>query len=47
MGDELYSQQKEITGMKKEILNFKKRINELDNGIETDISKDDKKPPHY
>jgi len=40
MSDELYSQQKEIS-------NFKKKINELDNGIETDISKEDKKPPHY
>ena len=40
MSDELYSQQKEIS-------NFKKKINEFDNGIETNVSKEDKKPPHY
>ena len=47
MSDELYSQQKEISVLKIEILHFKKRIDELDNGIESDISKEDKKPPHY
>ena len=47
MSDELYSQQKEILGLKNEISDFKKIIDELNNGIETNISKEDKKPPHY
>jgi hypothetical protein len=33
--------------LKKEISNFKRRIDELDSGTETSISKEDKKPPHY
>tara|TARA_B110001452_G_scaffold266398_1_gene273172 strand:+ start:638 stop:844 length:207 start_codon:yes stop_codon:yes gene_type:complete len=47
MSDELYSQQKEIAVLKIEILHFKKKIDELDNVNESDISKEDKKPPHY
>ena len=47
MSNELYLQQNEIKSLKKEILNFQKRTDELDNGIESAISKDDKKPPHY
>ena len=47
ISDELYSQQKEIVSLKKEISNFKKRIDELGDGIQSDISKEDKKPPHY
>jgi len=33
--------------LKKEISNFNKRIEELDNGIESSINKQDSKPPHY
>ena len=47
MSNELYSQQKEIVVLKKQIINLIKRIEELDNGIELDIIKQDKKPPHY
>jgi SlyX protein len=47
MSEELYSQQKEIKILKQEILNFNKRINELDSGVESNVIKDDKKPPHY
>ena len=47
MSNELYSQQKEIIVLKKEILNFNKRIEELDSGIESSINKEDTKPPHY
>ena len=47
ISSELYSQQKEIMYLKKEILNLNKKIEELDNGIESNIIKEDKKPPHY
>lgn len=47
MSDELYSQQKEIAELKKEILNFKKSINDLESEIGSNAIKDDKKPPHY
>ena len=47
MSDEIYSQQKEIKNLKREISNFKKNIIDLENKIESNISRDDKKPPHY
>jgi SlyX protein len=42
---ELYSQQKEVTVLKKKISNFEKRINDLENNNELDM--EDRKPPHY
>jgi len=47
MSDELYSQQKEVSILKKKILNFEKIINDLENGNETGMVIEDKKPPHY
>lgn len=47
ISDELYSQQKEVTVLKKKILNFEKRINELESSDEADMGLVDKKPPHY
>mgnify|MGYP006108393663 FL=1 len=47
MSEELYLQQKEIKILKQEILNFNKRINELDSGTESNTIKSDQKPPHY
>ncbi|MDB9799860.1 SlyX family protein [Candidatus Pelagibacter sp.] len=47
MSEELYSQQKEIKILKQAILNLNKRINELDSGAESNVIKDDQKPPHY
>jgi len=48
MSEELYSQQKEIKILKQEISKLLiKRINELDSGVESNVIKDDKKPPHY
>ena len=47
ISDELYSQQKEVSVLKKQILNFEKKINEIENGNEDGIIEGDKKPPHY
>ena len=47
MSEELYSKQKKIKILTQEISNFNKRINELDSGVESNVIKDDKKPPHY
>ena len=47
MSEELYLQQKEIKILKQEILNFNKRINELDSVTESNTIKNDQKPPHY
>ena len=47
MSDELYSQQKEVSILKKQISNVEKRINELENSDEAGMSMVDKKPPHY
>tara|TARA_B110000285_G_C14722615_1_gene422819 strand:+ start:300 stop:506 length:207 start_codon:yes stop_codon:yes gene_type:complete len=47
LSDELYSQQKEASVLKKKISNFEKRINDLENGNETGMVMEDKKPPHY
>ena len=47
LNSELYSQQKEVSVLKKQILNFEKRINDLVNSNETGLVMDEKKPPHY
>ena len=47
MSDELYSQQKEVSVLKKQILNFEKRINELESSDDVGMVMIDKKPPHY
>jgi uncharacterized coiled-coil protein SlyX len=47
MSDELYSQQKEIIKLKKEISILVKRIDEIQNSSETNLIMEDKKPPHY
>ena len=47
MSDELYSQQKEITILKKKFLYFETKINDLENSNEINISDINKKPPHY
>ena len=47
MSDELYSQQQEALVLKKKISNFEKKINDLENGNETGMLMEDKKPPHY
>ena len=47
MSDELFSQQKDITNIKKELSNLNNKIKELDVGIESSLSKKDTTPPHY
>jgi len=47
ISDELYSQQKDVSILKKKISNYEKRINDLENGNETGMFMEDKKPPHY
>ena len=47
ISDELYSQQKEVSILKKQILKKKKKIIDLENGNDTDITMEDEKPPHY
>ena len=47
MSDELYSQQKEVSVLKKKFLNFEKRINDLESGNENNMIIEHKKPPHY
>ena len=47
MSDELYSQQTEASVLKKQISSFEKRLNDLENGNETNMIEEDKKPPHY
>ncbi|MDB9812542.1 SlyX family protein [Candidatus Pelagibacter sp.] len=47
MNKELYSQQKEISVLKELILNFEKRINELESSDDASMIMIDKKPPHY
>ena len=43
----IYSQQKDISNLTIEINNTKKRVIELENDIDTNLSKEDQKPPHY
>ena len=47
LSDEIYSQQKDISNLTIEINNTKKRVFELENDFDTNLSKDDQKPPHY
>tara|TARA_B100000780_G_C21098229_1_gene443050 strand:- start:72 stop:278 length:207 start_codon:yes stop_codon:yes gene_type:complete len=47
MSDELYSQQKDLSALKKLIFNLEKRINDFENNPETIMVKKDEKPPHY
>ena len=47
MSDELYSQQKDLSALKKLIFNLEKRINDFENNHETIMVKKDEKPPHY
>jgi uncharacterized coiled-coil protein SlyX len=47
LSNEIYSQQKDISNLTIEINNTKKRVIELENDIDTNLSKDDQKPPHY
>jgi SlyX protein len=47
MSGELYSQQKEVSVLKKQILNLEKRINELESSYDAGMVAIDKKPPHY
>ena len=47
ISDELYSQQKEVSSLKMQILNFEKKINDLENGNEAGMTIEYKKPPHY
>jgi SlyX protein len=47
MSDELYSQQKVVSVLKKKISNFDKRIDDLENCNVKDMIMEDKKPPHY
>tara|TARA_B110000003_G_C16333747_1_gene411897 strand:+ start:119 stop:325 length:207 start_codon:yes stop_codon:yes gene_type:complete len=47
INEELYSQQKEMLVLKKQNSNFEKRINDLENNNEADMTIEDKKPPHY
>ena len=47
LSSELYSQQKEIKDLKKQIINLINRIEEIDTeNVQSLISKD-KRPPHY
>jgi len=47
MSDELYTQQKEISLLKKIILGLEKKINDLENVSEANVLVEDTKPPHY
>lgn len=47
MSDELYTQQKEISLLKKIILSLEKKINDSENVSEANVLVEDKKPPHY
>jgi SlyX protein len=47
MSDELYSQQKDVSVLKQQILNLEKRINELESSDDAGMVMVDKKPPHY
>ena len=47
ISEELYSQQKEVSVLKKQNIYFEKRIHELESGDEAGMATVDKKPPHY
>jgi len=43
----MYSQQKEVSVLKKQVSNLEKRINELESSDEAGMVMIDKKHPHY
>ena len=47
LGDEIYIQQKDTMNLNNEISKLKKRINELEDVFDSNIDKDNQKPPHY
>ena len=47
LNSELYSQQKEIKDLKKQIINLINRIEEIDSENVQSLISEDKKPPHY
>jgi SlyX protein len=47
LSSELYSQQKEIKDLKKQIINLINRIEEIDSENVQSLIIKDKKPPHY
>ncbi|MDC0949237.1 SlyX family protein [Candidatus Pelagibacter sp.] len=47
LSSELYSQQKEIKDLKKQIINLINRIEEIDSENVQSLISEDKKPPHY
>jgi SlyX protein len=47
LSSELYSQQKEIKDLKKQIINLINRIEEIDSEDVQSLISEDKKPPHY
>ena len=47
LSSELYSQQKEIKDLKKQIINLINRIEEIDSENVQGLISEDKKPPHY
>ena len=47
LSSELYSQQKEIKDLKKQIIKLINRIEEIDSENVQSLISEDKKPPHY
>ena len=47
LSSELYSQQKEIKDLKKQIINLINRIEEIDSENVQSLISEDKQPPHY
>ena len=47
LSSELYSQQKEIKDLKKQIINLINRIEEIDSENVQSLISEDKRPPHY
>ena len=47
ISDEVFNQQNEITSLKNEVAKLKKRILDLQEELETNIDKENQKPPHY
>ena len=47
LSSELYSQQKEIKDLKKQIINLINRIEEIDSENVQSLISENKKPPHY
>lgn len=47
LNDEVFSQQKDIINLKNEISILKKRIAGLEEELDSNIDKNNQKPPHY